>query len=321
MKILLYEHVTGGGGWQDDPFRPPSGPLLTEGRAMVQAIAADLAAIEGVEVCTSRDSRLPELHPAGCSVMALDSDSATREWLQQSCTAADWTLLIAPETGGSLLARCQLVEAAGGRLLSPSSAVVEIAGDKQTTAELLESKGIPVPRGCVINSAEELAAQTARLPAVIKPRVGCGSVGVRVLKSNPDLASLGISKPQRLEEYVPGLAASVSVLAGPKGLVSLPACGQRLSQDGLYTYLGGRLPLSEALSARARRLAEAAVSALPPATGYLGVDVILGAAGNGDRVIEINPRLTTSYVGLRAFAKCNLAAAMLAVAEGREPDL
>ncbi|HZN36170.1 MAG TPA: ATP-grasp domain-containing protein, partial [Pirellulaceae bacterium] len=84
---------------------------------------------------------------------------------------------------------------------------------------------------------------------------------------------------------------------------------------------GGRLPLSEALSARARRLAEAAVSALPPATGYVGVDVILGAAGNGDRVIEINPRLTTSYVGLRAFAKCNLAAAMLAVAEGREPDL
>ena len=34
---------------------------------------------------------------------------------------------------------------------------------------------------------------------------------------------------------------------------------------------------------------------------------------SGDRVIEINPRLTTSYVGLRALARFNLAEALLAV--------
>jgi tyramine---L-glutamate ligase len=33
-------------------------------------------------------------------------------------------------------------------------------------------------------------------------------------------------------------------------------------------------------------------------------------------VIEVNPRLTTSYVGLRAAAKTNLAVAMIRVAEG-----
>jgi predicted ATP-grasp superfamily ATP-dependent carboligase len=40
-------------------------------------------------------------------------------------------------------------------------------------------------------------------------------------------------------------------------------------------------------------------------------------------VIEINPRLTTSYVGLRAAASpgVNLAAAILAVCEGRTPQL
>jgi hypothetical protein len=38
-------------------------------------------------------------------------------------------------------------------------------------------------------------------------------------------------------------------------------------------------------------------------------------------VIEINPRLTTSYVGLRALASENLAAAMLDVASGRTPRL
>ena len=57
--------------------------------------------------------------------------------------------------------------------------------------------------------------------------------------------------------------------------------------------------------------------------GYLGVDLVLGEAADGsdDVVIEINPRLTTSYVGLRALARENLAAAMLDVASGRTPRL
>ena len=55
--------------------------------------------------------------------------------------------------------------------------------------------------------------------------------------------------------------------------------------------------------------------------GYVGVDVVLGTAadGSGDVVIEINPRLTTSYIGLRALARFNLAEALLAVVEGTEP--
>ena len=38
-------------------------------------------------------------------------------------------------------------------------------------------------------------------------------------------------------------------------------------------------------------------------------------------MIEINPRLTTSYVGLRALLDGNLAAAMMAVADGHQAEL
>jgi predicted ATP-grasp superfamily ATP-dependent carboligase len=57
--------------------------------------------------------------------------------------------------------------------------------------------------------------------------------------------------------------------------------------------------------------------------GYIGVDLVLGddASGTGDRVIEINPRLTTSYVGLRAAARCNLVEAMWQLAVGQSPSL
>jgi hypothetical protein len=73
------------------------------------------------------------------------------------------------------------------------------------------------------------------------------------------------------------------------------------------------------------RLARAAVETLPEPTGYLGIDLVLGPDPGGaeDMVIEVNPRLTTSYVGLRVAAAdgVNLAAAMLDVRLGRQPRL
>ena len=161
---------------------------------------------------------------------------------------------------------------------------------------------------------------------MIKPIDGCGSQGLQLLKNESDFSEKHFSPiqgPCRIEEFIPGLAASVSVLCGPAGNIALPACEQRLSADGRFTYLGGRLPLEPGVDARARRLALAAADALPEPRGYIGVDLVLGNAADGsdDRVIEINPRLTTSYVGLRALSRTNLAAAMLAVVSAPPTDV
>jgi predicted ATP-grasp superfamily ATP-dependent carboligase len=73
-----------------------------------------------------------------------------------------------------------------------------------------------------------------------------------------------------------------------------------------------------ALAERTVRLGEAAIAWLPNPCGYIGIDLILGDAADGsnDYVIEINPRLTTSYIGLRALAQDNLAQAMVRIAMG-----
>jgi predicted ATP-grasp superfamily ATP-dependent carboligase len=121
-----------------------------------------------------------------------------------------------------------------------------------------------------------------------------------------------------LQEYVPGRPVSVSFLAGAGELFALPAVEQVLSADGHFRYQGGRLPLPEELDRRARRLAERAVRAVEGLHGYFGVDLVLGDAEDGleDFAIEINPRLTTSYVGLRRLARFNLAEGLLAVTTG-----
>jgi predicted ATP-grasp superfamily ATP-dependent carboligase len=122
------------------------------------------------------------------------------------------------------------------------------------------------------------------------------------------------------QEFVPGFAASVAFLIGPKAITPLIPCAQHLSTDGRFQYLGGHLPIRPDLAERAIRIASAAVLCVPGLLGYVGVDVVLGDDGR-DWAIEINPRLTTSYVGLRALAESNLAAAMLAVVRSEPFEL
>ncbi len=95
-----------------------------------------------------------------------------------------------------------------------------------------------------------------------------------------------------------------------------------ISNDGHFHYLGGQLPIACHLEARAIALGRQAVDCIPGLRGYVGVDLILGDAADGseDYAIEINPRLTTSYVGLRVLADFNIAQAMIDVVEGRPVD-
>jgi predicted ATP-grasp superfamily ATP-dependent carboligase len=121
-----------------------------------------------------------------------------------------------------------------------------------------------------------------------------------------------------VQPLVSGQPASVAFLIGPRQTIALAPAAQHLSDDGHFHYLGGLAPLPESLAGRAERIARRAVDAVPGLSGYVGVDVVLGDAadGSGDVVIEINPRLTTSYVGLRALAIDNLAELLLRVVRG-----
>jgi predicted ATP-grasp superfamily ATP-dependent carboligase len=126
-----------------------------------------------------------------------------------------------------------------------------------------------------------------------------------------------------LQRFVPGQATSVVFLIGPKQRLSLLPASQNLSDHGRFHYRGGTVPLPAELADRACRLAKQAIEQIPGLLGYVGVDLVLGSASDGsqDSVIEINPRLTTSYIGLRALAETNLAEALLSVVVGSQTAL
>lgn len=331
MRIFIYEFVTGGGWYHVDPLNAPSGSLLAEGRAMASAICEDFAHIDGVQVTRLWDERLPgdpeTLRVESLPVCSVEESNYRIETCIQE---ADAVLLIAPELQGELLQLARLVERAGKRLLSPTTAFIEIASDKAKLDH--ELRFVPatgmsfpsLPKTMRAKSCDH-APSDLRFPLITKPIDGCGSLHVRLIRTAAEWSKWCNGPTDFLvQEYCEGLPVSISSLHGPRGLQFLPPCLQVLSNDERFNYLGGKCPLTPNLVERCERQAGSALSILSNAgRGFVGCDIILGEEEDGsqDYLIEINPRLTTSYVGLRVLSETNLAQAMLDAALGKTPDL
>jgi predicted ATP-grasp superfamily ATP-dependent carboligase len=319
MKVFVYEWATGGGLVEESGPMPAS--LAREGTAMIAGLVTDLQRIAGCQVVAFRDPRYVQLALGNCEIVEILSRFSHDEEVERVAAEADATVLIAPEFDGILLKLARRVVTARGKLLSPSPEFIRIAADKQRTCEVLRDAGVPVPEGRVLESDEPLPSAFS-YPAVVKPIDGAGSQDTYIVRSAHDVPP-AYAWQRRLERFVPGMAASVGTLCGPAGITCLMPCKQRLSEDGRLRYWGGELPLAAGLAERAESLAVKSIRALPATVGYVGVDLVLGREPDGseDCVIEVNPRLTTSYVGLRAAARSNLAEAMLGIARGESRSI
>jgi hypothetical protein len=315
MHVFLYEWVTGGGLSDEPGPLPPS--LLAEGSAMLTALAADFVAGDGAAVTVLRDMRLEGLALPGCKVIDVHSAADAAEEFDRLAADADHTLVVAPEFDGILRRVVRKARDSGARLLNCSEQFVAITADKHKTAALLSAAGLPTPRGVLLDADDERLPADFAYPAVLKPNDGAGSQHALLIGSAGDEPPPH-PWPRRLEEYREGRPASVAFICGTAGQFPLPACWQHLSGDGRFTYRGGAIIRESSLADRATGLAARGLAALPPAHGFVGVDLVLGSAvdGSDDVIIEINPRLTTSYVGLRAAVGENLGRAMVDVANG-----
>jgi predicted ATP-grasp superfamily ATP-dependent carboligase len=324
-SVFIYEFLTAG-GFYSLGSDPPAGSLLAEGTAMRDALAADFASCEFVNtVHLLHDTRLPAPDIAKQVLSAVESCDDEHLLLQRLANETDYSVIIAPEFASCLETRALWTVQAGGKLLSPDAEFVRLAANKHRSAEYLTQQELAVPRGIHFGNRLPLTVDPSLFPAVLKPLDGAGSTNVHMVKNRTELAAcnLALEGGWRLEKYCPGLPASVSYLAGPHGAIILPACSQRLSDDGKFQYQGGATPLAPDLAERAKQLARRVAAALPATTGYVGIDIVLGPAENGseDFVIEVNPRLTTSYLGLRQACQQNLAEAMLRWALGERVEL
>jgi predicted ATP-grasp superfamily ATP-dependent carboligase len=318
LRLLVYEHVSGGGC--ADEAIPSS--VLSEGFGMLRTLISDFKAA-GHSVTTTLDARIAKLNPpidANCVVPVFSSREAQAN-LRKISEQTDAAYVIAPETDDVLRSLVEIVDQTGAASLNCSASAIEKVSNKAVFYDFVKKMGLRVPETMPFSVADDLEEikKTVRgiYPLIFKPANGVSGCGLSVVRNEEHVAgAVGkiiketSSKQFVAQELIKGAAASVSLFSTGIDAVSISLNRQDVTietPEASSTYIGGSIPFDHPLRAEAFAVAERIVKSFRDLRGYVGVDLVL--TDDEAVAIEVNPRLTTSYVGLRSVANFNLAQA------------
>jgi predicted ATP-grasp superfamily ATP-dependent carboligase len=281
MKIMVAEYAVGAGVPE----------FILEGRAMLGTLLRSFVAC-GHEVLYPTSGMVLE---AGTAVTAGEFEDAL-EKISKECDAG---LVIAPdEILGDLT---QLVEENTFNLGCPSHAV-RLCADKLECTRVLEKENIPVP--------ETKGSGEYNGDYVIKPRFGCASEGIH--KSSAGILKEGFIATK----FIKGEHLSASIITGRTQL-ALTVNRQLIEINDEISYEGGIVPYycdrNDDIIAVAKKTAK-----VLGCRGYAGVDIVLGGM---PYVVDVNPRPTTSIIGISRVMEEEMADLMLRAGFGELPDL
>ena len=321
MQFLVYEHVSGG-GFANEKLSPS---VLSEGYGMLRSLVSDFKAA-GHDVTILLDSRLKAFNPPieADNMVLISSSNELNRNLGKLSGSVDAVYVIAPESGQTLKKLVELVEASGGLSLNGQIGAIRKASNKMTTYEVLEKRRLMVPETVMIDLNEKVQFIKRIIgglgfPLVFKPVDGVGCRGLSIVKDKSHMvaavkkiAKKSLSKHFIAQRLIDGISVSASVISTGEKALSITLNKQIVTLASPYeksSYSGGIVPFDHVLEDAALKVAQTAVKSISGLRGYIGVDMVL--TRNGPFVIEINPRLTTSYIGLRKAVNFNPAQAII----------
>lgn len=233
-----------------------------------------------------------------------DGDFA--EEIRRLSPECDVGLVIAPD---DILGRFTKIVEDNTRNIGCGSLNISLCSNKQRTGALLSSHGISVPKE--VNEGSKL----------IKKIKGVDGKNMRLSDEDPRDGEFG-------QEFIEGENISVSLVGGRitgdvclsysgKGPLVLSVNRQYIERGGSrFFYRGGETPVDHP---RKNEIIETAVKSINVlgCQGYTGVDVVVA-----DRiyVVDVNPRPTTSLVGICAIMEEEIADILVESSKGNVPD-
>ncbi|MEZ6122274.1 MAG: ATP-grasp domain-containing protein [Planctomycetaceae bacterium] len=303
-------------------FSAASASMKREGRAMLEAVAADLIRVPGVELsvilCEAAVNQVA-LPPATEVRIVADSD-----WQSAAVTVASQfplteLLLIAPECDGVLERSTSHLRAQGVNVWGPSPEVMAIGCNKWLTYEFLRRHNIATIPTRRLSGPDGLPSDWDC--CVVKPVDGAGCEGiVRCSRAAVREMMSTVNDPSKwvVQPWLEGRSCSVGIIGQGPGQppVVLPLAGQSIQwTSDRPAYLGGIIPAecSSADEQQLMDLLQVLLEVLNIDCGYVGIDLLQTTTdGVTDWLItEINPRLCSSYIGYRRLAMSNPAELML----------
>jgi predicted ATP-grasp superfamily ATP-dependent carboligase len=272
MKVLIAEYAVATG---------LPGTYHVEGRAMLSILARSFERLGHQVVYPTAGTAIG----AGRGIVlggGIDDDF--EEFL--AGTNADAGLVIAPD---ELLPGFLEILEKSTINLGCSSAAARLSADKLACTRRLEEAGVPVV---------EIADSNDDGPLVLKPRFGCGSERMELVDTLPENLDDRIAT-----KFHEGEALSVSLTASGDRVLPLTVNKQLVSVEAGFEYQGGIVPYHSDREAEILQAAKMAALALD-LSGYAGIDLVVGDL---PRVVDVNPRPTTSIVGIAKVMREELA--------------
>lgn len=282
MKIAIYEHVTASGNIYS--------PTWVEGDAILKASIKDLKA-------------------AGHEVYVIDSIPPKKP--------VDLVIVIAPSSGRMIYSLVKACEDEGLNVVNSPSSAIFLASDKALLTRNLQLHDIKTPRTIISSFDEGFRSIERALMAygkvVVKPADGDGCIGLSVV-THPDEISLALRKVKQhsklpyfiVQEFIDGISVSVNLLSSGDVIVPLSVNLQNVSLKSPIehsSYLGNVVPYEENRDLVVSTALKT-IKSLGYVKGFFGVDMIL--KNHELYVVEVNPRLTTSYLALREISSSNI---------------
>jgi predicted ATP-grasp superfamily ATP-dependent carboligase len=227
------------------------------------------------------------------------------EQLRTLAPECDVGLVIAPD---HLLARFTRIIEERTHNIGCGSMSVAVCANKQRTSGILATHGIAVPEAVTTG------------PRVIKEICGCGAQNMRLSDEEPLSGEFG-------QQFIEGEHLSVSLIGSrvvgeaclyysgaPPLILSLNRQEIEIV-DGRFCYRGGETPVDHPRYEEILDVAARAATVLG-CQGYAGVDVVVGER---IYVVDVNPRITSSLVGIASVMKEEIAALLVDASRGILP--
>jgi len=334
---VVLEFILGGGlqGLAADSFSPS---FRAEGWGMLSQITSDWqnsnVGGEKWEIIAPLDSRAQEWFPESRNYPQFRPLSPAEDFVKTWCRLAadaDAVILIAPESDNHLERLCLAIDEVTDQRIGCRDPFLHRAANKLLTAqhlsdEFLHPQTFTKEQFCHLNPSS--SNRWSHTQWVMKPCDGAGCDGIYRgdLKSLQQLLCHSNSMGNCLvQHYLPGKPASVSAWVSHSDRWWMPPVWQdlqwhdeRVGEGTLASrprYHGGSGPIPKQYWSEIHRFGDRVLDLMGPgAAGWIGIDFVFNPEAKNQTLctaIEVNPRWTTSYLGLRQMFSGNLLEACL----------
>ncbi|MFX1420016.1 MAG: ATP-grasp domain-containing protein [Promethearchaeota archaeon] len=325
--IFIFEFVSGGGFSQ---YNIPTS-IFCEGFGMLRSIIQDFKMLD-FEIYTMLDYRICFLSNfiQADVINKVEKNDSYLKIFKDLMKKSNYIFIIAPETSKVLFNLTKVVKNHEKILLSTNLEGIKYGTSKIKTYRLFRKNKIPTPKTYKIPFKQKILDSNfiikkfreLKRPILIKPEDGVGAELIYYFKEESQILNFLANYDDNfdrkrnfiLQEFVAGKDLSISLIGtyNPKtDPLILSVNSQDINLKTLESeYLGGYTPIEnykeiiKKLSLIINRIKHLKIE------GYFGIDFIKND-NNFFSFIEINPRLTTSYIGLRNIINHNCAELIL----------